>query len=151
MLRSELLGNNSPNCSGDCQFSHRNNMLNYSPDRGSPSSSPSDNFSEGMSNNFSSPLFSSNKHTYHISPPSGSKSSRKIPKHPFKMLDAPDLSDDFYTNVLDWSSTNILSVVLGKSVYIWSAYTSETKKFLDFGPQKTVCSIAWSSCGMIFL
>ena len=49
------------------------------------------------------------------------KSVRKIPKGPFKVLDAPNLEDDFYLNLVDWSSSNILAVGLGGSVYIWSA------------------------------
>ena len=38
---------------------------------------------------------------------------RKISSQPYKVLDAPDLSDDFYLNLVDWSSTNILAVALG--------------------------------------
>ena len=49
------------------------------------------------------------------------KSVRKIPKVPFKVLDAPSLKDDFYLNLVDWSSTNNLAVGLGTAVYIWSA------------------------------
>ena len=37
---------------------------------------------------------------------------RKIQKIPFKVLDAPNLQDDFYLNLLEWSSSNILSVAL---------------------------------------
>ena len=33
--------------------------------------------------------------------------------------------DDFYLNLVDWSSQNILSVGLGSCVYLWSAYTSQ--------------------------
>jgi WD40 repeat protein len=29
--------------------------------------------------------------------------------------------DDYYLNLVDWSSTNFLSVALGNSVYLWSA------------------------------
>ena len=49
---------------------------------------------------------------------------RKICKKPFKVLDAPALSDDFYLNVLDWSDYNILAVGLGSFVYLWSAKSS---------------------------
>jgi len=49
------------------------------------------------------------------------KSVRKIPKQPFKVLDAPMLQDDFYLNLVDWSSTNILAVGLNGAVYVWSA------------------------------
>lgn len=41
------------------------------------------------------------------------------------MLDAPELQDDFYLNLVDWSSQNVLSVGLGTCVYLWSACTSQ--------------------------
>jgi cell division cycle 20-like protein 1 (cofactor of APC complex) len=49
---------------------------------------------------------------------------RKVSKVPFKVLDAPQLQDDFYLNLVDWSSTNVLAVGLMGAVYIWSAHTS---------------------------
>lgn len=51
---------------------------------------------------------------------------------PFKVLDAPQLQDDFYLNLVDWSSSNILAVGLGKAVYIWSACTSRVTKLMKF-------------------
>ena len=53
------------------------------------------------------------------------KAVRKISKIPFKVLDAPELQDDFYLNLVDWSSQNVLSVGLGTCVYLWSACTSQ--------------------------
>ena len=50
---------------------------------------------------------------------------RKISKIPFKVLDAPELGDDFYLNLVDWSSQNVLSVGLSTCVYLWSACTSQ--------------------------
>lgn len=47
------------------------------------------------------------------------------------MLDAPELQDDFYLNLVDWSAGNLLSVGLGACVYLWSACTS----------QVTVCGV----------
>ena len=52
---------------------------------------------------------------------------RKISKIPFKVLDAPELQDDFYLNLVDWSSQNVLSVGLGSCVYLWSACTSQVR------------------------
>ena len=49
---------------------------------------------------------------------------RKINKLPFKVLDAPQLQDDFYLNLVDWNSQNVLAVGLNRAVYIWSACTS---------------------------
>lgn len=49
------------------------------------------------------------------------KKQREIPKLPYKVLDAPDLQDDFYLNLVDWSDYNNLAVCLASTVYIWSA------------------------------
>ena len=51
------------------------------------------------------------------------KSIRRIPKVPYKVLDAPDLQDDFYLNLIDWSASNVLSVGLGACVYLCNAQT----------------------------
>ena len=56
------------------------------------------------------------------------RATRKIPKTPFKVLDAPDLQDDYYLNLLDWSSQNILAVGLGTAVYLWNASTCQVKR-----------------------
>ena len=71
------------------------------------------------------------------------KSPRHIAKVPFKVLDAPDLADDFYLNLVDWGSTNVLSVGLGSCVYLWSACTSRVTKLCDIGPYDTVTSVNW--------
>ena len=52
------------------------------------------------------------------------KKTRKISKIPNKVLDAPELRDDFYLNVVDWSDSNNLGIALTQSVYIWSASNS---------------------------
>jgi len=49
--------------------------------------------------------------------------SRIIPNAPEKILDAPDLLNDFYISPLDWSCSNQLGVALGPSVYLWNAAT----------------------------
>lgn len=36
----------------------------------------------------------------------GMRSHRYISPHPDRVLDAPDLVDDFYLNILDWGSKN---------------------------------------------
>jgi WD40 repeat protein len=41
------------------------------------------------------------------------------------VLDAPALADDFYLNLVDWSSQNLVAVGLGSCVYLWSAATSK--------------------------
>ncbi|XP_003388418.1 PREDICTED: fizzy-related protein homolog [Amphimedon queenslandica] len=76
------------------------------------------------------------------------RASRKIPKAPFKVLDAPDLQDDYYLNLLDWSSLNVLSVGLGSTVYLWNASTCQVSKLCDLDDDRnTVTSVSWSEKG----
>ena len=75
------------------------------------------------------------------------KSKRKIAKVPFKVLDAPALQDDFYLNLVDWSSQNVLAVGLGSSVYLWSACTSKVTRLCDLGPEDSITSVAWTQHG----
>ena len=51
---------------------------------------------------------------------------RKIPQEPERILDAPNLNDNFYYNPLDWGSKNILSVCLGPYNYLWNYNNLET-------------------------
>jgi WD40 repeat protein len=74
--------------------------------------------------------------------------TRFIPKSPDKILDAPDLVDDYYLNLLDWSSTNTVAVALGQSVFLWNASTGATHKLVETtGSGNIVTSLAWASNG----
>ena len=57
---------------------------------------------------------------------------RKISKMPFKVLDAPQLVDDFYLNLIDWSDTNNLAVALARCLYVWNATTCQPVKLHDY-------------------
>ena len=76
------------------------------------------------------------------------KRKRKIAKAPCKVLDAPSLQDDFYLNLVDWGSQNMLAVGLGNTVYLWMASTSAVTKLVDLsGTEDAVTSVAWSEGG----
>lgn len=76
------------------------------------------------------------------------KQARTLSKVPFKVLDAPDLADDYYLNLVDWSSTNVLGVGLGSQVYLWSAQTSAVTKLTDLSPENdSVTSLSWVGKG----
>jgi len=47
--------------------------------------------------------------------------SRQIASSPEKILDAPDMINDFYLHLMDWSSLNHMAVALSAGVYIWNA------------------------------
>ena len=73
------------------------------------------------------------------------KLNRKIPKVPFKVLDAPALQDDFYLNLIDWNPENMLAVGLASCIYLWSAFTSKVTKLCDLGLNDSVTSVIWSN------
>ncbi|CAH1962719.1 unnamed protein product [Acanthoscelides obtectus] len=76
------------------------------------------------------------------------KATRKISRIPFKVLDAPELQDDFYLNLVDWSVQNVLSVGLGSCVYLWSACTSQVTRLCDLSSDgNVVTSVSWSERG----
>lgn len=76
------------------------------------------------------------------------KRKRRIAKVPFKVLDAPALQDDFYLNLVDWSSQNVLAVGLGTCVYLWSACNSKVTKLCDLTQSEdSITSVAWAQRG----
>lgn len=69
---------------------------------------------------------------------------RSVCKTPYRVLDAPELADDFYLNLVDWSSTNVLGVGLGACVYLWTAHTAQVSKLCDLGNvHDTISSVSW--------
>jgi cell division cycle 20-like protein 1, cofactor of APC complex len=74
------------------------------------------------------------------------KTPRQVPKVPYKVLDAPDLADDFYLNLVDWGSQNILGVGLGQCVYMWNSNSGRVTKLCEL-PDDTVTSVSWIQRG----
>jgi len=74
------------------------------------------------------PYLSSPDHSGYQKPP-----CRKIQRTPVRVMDAPDMQDDFYCNLIDWSSTDDLAVALGSSVYCWNAGNNRVAKLCDLG------------------
>ncbi|XP_078484737.1 cell division cycle protein 20 homolog [Ciona intestinalis] len=76
------------------------------------------------------------------------KKTRHIPTTASRILDAPDLGNDFYLNLLDWSSTNQLAVVLGPSVYLWDASCGDITMLMTMeGENEYVSSVKWMPDG----
>jgi cell division cycle 20, cofactor of APC complex len=70
--------------------------------------------------------------------------TRKIPSQPCRILDAPDLVDDYYLNLISWSDDNILAVALAHCVYLWNAGTGEIQHLATIeGDEDYVTSVAW--------
>ncbi|GAB2299797.1 Protein FIZZY-RELATED 3 [Dionaea muscipula] len=146
LLRQELFGPDfaaSNSCSSPVgggqgsPSSLNRNMMRFKVEHSSSLSSP---FSPSNLGRADGGLFSEGS-----TPPA--KPPRKVPKTPHKVLDAPQLQDDFYLNLVDWSSQNILAVGLGTCVYLWNASNSKVTKLCDLGPNDSVCSVQWTREG----
>ena len=74
------------------------------------------------------------------------KAPRAVSKVPFKVLDAPDLADDFYLNLVDWGGSNILGVGLGSCVYMWNSSSGRVTKLCDL-QDDIVTSVSWIQRG----
>jgi cell division cycle 20, cofactor of APC complex len=51
------------------------------------------------------------------------------------VLDAPGLVDDYYLNLVSWSSQSVVAVALGRDVYLWDAKTGSTEELLSTGDE----------------
>ncbi|KAL2325929.1 hypothetical protein Fmac_024987 [Flemingia macrophylla] len=82
-------------------------------------------------------------------PPSvSSKPRRCIPQSSERTLDAPDILDDFYLNLLDWGSRNVLSIALGNTVYLWNAADCSTAELVTVDEEDgPVTSVSWAPNG----
>ncbi|KAK9282732.1 hypothetical protein L1049_010952 [Liquidambar formosana] len=143
LLKQELFGSDfgsfSPAGQQGSPMSPSKNMLRFKTDHSAPNSPYSPSIL-GSDNGFSCDS---------STPP---KPPRKVPKTPHKVLDAPSLQDDFYLNLVDWSSQNVLAVGLGTCVYLWTASNSKVwdgtrgKRVRTMGGHQTRTGVlAWSS------
>ncbi|KAK0588610.1 hypothetical protein LWI29_003181 [Acer saccharum] len=70
---------------------------------------------------------------------------RKLPKQEARVLDAPDLIDNYYQKNLDWGNNNILAVALGSELYLWNSKNSNVQKLLQAVEEDNYpTSVAWS-------
>ncbi|KAG5503515.1 hypothetical protein JKF63_05655 [Porcisia hertigi] len=88
-------------------------------------------------------------------------SFRVIPHTPERILDAADMEDDFYMNLIDWSAkSDVLCVALQNCVYLWDAKTcgiTELPRVVSTGARlheesrsanaQLVCGLNWAPDG----
>jgi cell division cycle protein 20 (cofactor of APC complex) len=67
---------------------------------------------------------------------------------PERILEALDIVDDYCLNLLDWGSSNVLSIALGNTVYLRAASSGSISELTtvheDDGP---VSSVSWAPDG----
>ncbi len=82
---------------------------------------------------------------------------RKINLTPERILDAPNLVDDYYLNLLEWGRANLLAVALGPDIYLWNAETCETSLLMSTIKDNTpilednahnITSLSWMNNGI---
>ncbi|KAI9822844.1 MAG: ubiquitin-protein transferase activating protein [Phylliscum demangeonii] len=72
---------------------------------------------------------------------------RRVLTAPERVLDAPGLVDDYYLNLLDWSSGNQVAIGLERSVYVWSADSGSVTCLLETSADTYISSVKWSGDG----
>lgn len=75
------------------------------------------------------------------------KVKRRINTAPERVLDAPGLVDDYYLNLLDWSSSNCVAIALERNVYVWNAETGSVSSLLECDQTNYISSIKWAPDG----
>lgn len=72
---------------------------------------------------------------------------RRVLTAPERVLDAPGLVDDYYLNLLDWSSGNQVAIGLERNLYVWSAESGTVSSLLETAPDTYISSVKWSGDG----
>ena len=76
--------------------------------------------------------------------------TRNIPSAPEKILDAPDMLNDFYLHLMDWSSLNHMAVALSAGVYVWNAADGSIMQLCQReSEEEYVSSVAWIKQGNV--
>lgn len=78
---------------------------------------------------------------------SAKKSGRYIPTQADRILDAPDIINDYYLQLVDWSDTNLLAVALNREVYIWNAISGDIQNLMQVAEGDYVSSLSWIQGG----
>lgn len=81
-----------------------------------------------------------------LRPSLATERAKSIPTAPDRVLDAPNIVDDFYLNLVSWSLTNLIVIGLEDAVYVWNA-SSGLVGLLCETAGKLVSSLRWSEDG----
>ncbi|KAJ7556442.1 hypothetical protein O6H91_05G090000 [Diphasiastrum complanatum] len=73
---------------------------------------------------------------------------RHIPQAAERTLDAPDIVDDYYLNLLDWSSNNVIAVALANTIYLWNASSGSIEELMQAADEEgPITSVGWAPDG----
>jgi len=89
-----------------------------------------------------------------ITPENNNKLYRKIQKTPIRILDAPNLVNDYYFNILDWGKENIIAVALSNEIYLWNNDNLQTSLLMKYENKDNddmnnyITSLSWMNNGI---
>jgi len=64
---------------------------------------------------------------------------------PERILDAPDLENDFYLNTIDWSKKGVIAVALGRGCFMWHASSGVIQELSTKANRGAyISSVAWA-------
>jgi cell division cycle protein 20 (cofactor of APC complex) len=72
---------------------------------------------------------------------------RDIKRDPVKVLDAPDLTDDFYTSLVSWSSAGVLAIALHATVYLYDFARAKVETLCECPLEVT--ALTWDPDGKL--
>ncbi|CAN0915968.1 Cell division cycle 20.1, cofactor of APC complex [Linum grandiflorum] len=74
--------------------------------------------------------------------------SRRFPDSEARILDAPNIRNDFYVSIIDWGKkNNVLAVALGRAVFLWNSDSQSVTKLSEVRFSNDFdcpVSVAWS-------
>lgn len=81
---------------------------------------------------------------------------RRVATTPERVLDAPAIVPDFYSNLLHWSSSSVIAIALQSAVHTWNSETGEANFLVDLDEESErvgggglVTSLRWDADGNI--
>jgi len=75
------------------------------------------------------------------------KPQRKIPSYPEKVLLIPGLKDDFYLNVLDWSSNDLVGLGVNNNLCILCENLTKMHNLYQFNTENKISCLAFNNEG----
>ena len=77
---------------------------------------------------------------------------KTIPKISYKVLDAPNLRDDFYLKLVDWSKKDIIAVGLDNKLYTWNARYQDVSFISELSENECYySSLAFNNTGQFLI
>lgn len=73
------------------------------------------------------------------------KPVRKFPSRPRLLLEAPNFPDDFYLNLLDWSTDDRIAVGVDWRVYLYNVRSKEVELVRPLNPKSDPASVRFSA------